>query len=241
MTVFGKIVVVAAMAGFVAGAFETAAHHFGTAAIIAKAEIFEKAAGETQGATGTPSIAASNSMAAMSHDADAMAWEPKEGFQRTALTVLADILKDIGFALLLATAYALHGREVDWRKGLYWGLAGFATFTLAPGLGLPPEIPGTASAPLLDRQIWWVATAIATGAGLGLLFLTQRAAWALAGVALLVLPHVFGAPQPAEYRSAAPESLTHQFVAAAVITSLLFWVVLGSLSGFLYKRIQATA
>ena len=43
MTVFGKIVVVAAVAGLVAGALETVAHHFGTAAIIAKAEGFEKA------------------------------------------------------------------------------------------------------------------------------------------------------------------------------------------------------
>ena len=236
MTVFGKIVVVAAIAGLVAGAFETAAYHYGTAAIIAKAEVFEKAADEPQGIT-----AVDTSMAGMSHEADAAAWEPKEGFQRTALTVLSGILKDVGFALLLAAAYALSGREVDWRKGLYWGLAGFATFTLAPGLGLPPEVPGTAAAPLLDRQIWWVATAAATGAGLAMLFLTQRAAWVLGGVGLLVLPHVFGAPQPVEYKSAAPESLAHQFVVAAVITSLLFWVVLGSLTGFLYKRFRATA
>ena len=69
----------------------------------------------------------------------------------------------IGFALLLVSAYAFSGASVDWRRGLYWGLAAFATFTLAPGLGLPPEVPGTSAAPLLDRQIWWVATAVATG------------------------------------------------------------------------------
>ncbi len=241
MTVFSKIVLVAAIAGLVAGAFETAAYHYGTAAIIAKAEVFEKAADQAQAtAAMTPaaSAATDNSMAGMSPGADTMAWEPAEGFQRTALTVLSGILKDVGFALLLAAAYSLCGREVDWRKGLYWGLAGFATFALAPGLGLPPEVPGTASAPLLDRQIWWVATALATGAGLAMLFLTRRGAWALAGVGLLVLPHIFGAPQPAEYKSAAPESLAHQFLVAAAITSLLFWVVLGSLTGFLYKRFQ---
>jgi cobalt transporter subunit CbtA len=236
MTVFRTIVFVAAIAGLVAGVFETAAYHYGTAAIIAKAEVFEKAADEAQGAS-----VAGNAMAGMSHDVDAAGWEPKEGFQRTALTVLSGILKDVGFALLLVGAYTLSGREVDWRKGLYWGLAGFATFTLAPGLGLPPEVPGTASAPLLDRQIWWVTTAAATGAGLAMLFLTRRATWALAGVGLLVLPHMFGAPQPAEYKSAAPELLAHQFVVAAVITSLLFWALLGSLTGFLYKRFQATA
>jgi len=241
MTVFRRIVLVAALAGLVAGAFETVAYRIGTAAIIAKAEVFEKAADKAQAATGGSSTATDNSVAGMSHGSDAMAWEPREGFERTALTVLSGILKDVGFALLLAAAYALSGRDVDWRKGLYWGLAGFATFTLAPGLGLPPEVPGTASAPLLDRQIWWVATAAATGAGLAMLFLTKRAAWALAGVALLVLPHVFGAPQPAEYKSAAPELLAHQFVVAAVVTSLLFWSILGSLSGFLYQRFPATA
>jgi cobalt transporter subunit CbtA len=234
MSVFNRIVIVAALAGLIAGVFVTAAHHFGTAAIIAKAEVFEKAADAAAPMT-------SSDMAGMSHSDGSAMWEPKDGFERTAFTVLADMLTGIGFALLLASAFVLSGRDVDWRKGIYWGLAGFATFTLAPGLGLPPEVPGTASAPLLDRQIWWVATAMATGAGLAMLFLTQRAAWALAGVALLVLPHIFGAPQPVEYKSAAPESLAHQFVVAAVITSLLFWVVLGSLTGFLYKRFQATA
>ena len=235
MTVFRKIVCVAALAGLVAGLFETVVHHFGTAAIIAKAEVYEKAADEAAATT-----TAGSSMTGMAHDSDAMAWKPKDGFQRTALTVLGDILKDIGFALLLVSAYIFSGREVDWRKGLYWGLAGFATFTLAPGLGLPPEVPGTAAAPLLDRQIWWVATALATGAGLGLIFFGRRALLVLAGVGLLVLPHIFGAPQAAEYKSAAPESLAHQFVVAAMITSLLFWLVLGLLTGLLYKRFQPT-
>jgi cobalt transporter subunit CbtA len=238
MSVFRTIVFVAALAGFVSGIFVTAAHHFGTAAIIAKAEVYEKAAEAMT--TGTPAMSASD-MADMPQSGGEAMWEPKDGLERTAFTLLADVLTGIGFALLLASAFVISRREVDWRRGLYWGLAGFATFTLAPGLGLPPEVPGTAAAPLLDRQIWWMATALATGAGLALLFLTQRAALALAGVGLLVLPHVFGAPQPAAYKSAAPESLAHEFVVAAVITSLLFWILLGSLSGFLYKRFQATA
>jgi cobalt transporter subunit CbtA len=244
MSVFSRIIIVAALAGLVAGIFVTAAHHFGTAAIIARAEVFEKAAdapapAATGGATSTDTSSAG--MAGMSHADESAAWEPKNGFERTAFTVLADVLTGVGFALLLASAFVISGREIDWRKGLFWGLAGFITFTLAPGLGLPPEVPGTASAPLLDRQIWWVATAVATAAGLSLLFLTQRISLALAGLALLVLPHIFGAPQPAEYKSAAPELLAHQFVVAAVITSLLFWAVLGTLTGFLYKRFQPAA
>ena len=115
MTVFGKIVVVAAIAGLAAGALETVAHHFGTAAIIAKAEVFEKAADQAQGGS-APSAGAGGSMAGMpmvGMPQDGATWEPKEGFQRSALTALSDILKDIGFALLLAAAYTLSGREVD--------------------------------------------------------------------------------------------------------------------------------
>jgi predicted cobalt transporter CbtA len=76
------------------------------------------------------------------------AWEPEDGIEKTAYTLLADLLTGIGFALLLAAGLALQGGTVTWRTGPFWGLAGFATFTLAPGLGLPPELPGTETAPL---------------------------------------------------------------------------------------------
>lgn len=229
MGAFRRIFVVAALAGLIAGLLATAAHHFGTAAIIAKAEVFEKAA-EAKGA-------AADAMPGMDHEAPA--WEPEDGLQRTLYTALADVLTGIGFALLLVSAYAFSGAAVDWRRGLYWGLAAFATFTLAPGLGLPPEVPGTSAAPLLDRQIWWIATAVATGGGLAAIFLGRKAVWVVGGIVLIVLPHLIGAPQPAEHTAAAPESLAHQFIVAAVVTSLLFWLVLGSLTGFLYKRIAA--
>src|SRR5262249_21204932 len=159
--------------------------------------------------------------------------------QGTLFTAAADVLTGIGFALLLVSAYAFSGASVDWRRGLYWGLAAFATFTLAPGLGLPPEVPGTSAAPLLDRQLWWIGTAVATGGGPAAAFLGGRGAWVGRGVLPGLLPPPIGAPQPAEHTSAAPESLAHQFIVAAVVTSLLFWLVLGSLTGFLYKRIAA--
>jgi cobalt transporter subunit CbtA len=234
MAVFRRIFIIAALAGLIAGLLVTVAHHFGTAAIIAKAEIYEKAADTAAGAP-------ADAMPGMDHDHGAAAWEPEDGLQRTAFTALADILTGIGFALLLVSAYALSGAEVNWRKGLYWGLAAFATFTLAPGLGLPPEVPGTSAAPLLDRQIWWVATAVATGGGLAAIFLGRRTTWVIAGIALIVLPHLVGAPQPTAPASAAPESLAHQFIVVAVGTSLLFWLALGSLTGFLYKRMAPAA
>jgi len=135
----------------------------------------------------------------------------------------------------------LRGRRYNWQTGLYWGLAGFAAFTLAPGLGLPPEVPGTEAAPLLARQVWWVATVAGTCGGLACLFFGRKPLWCLAGIALLVTPHIYGAPQPAEFKSAAPEAIEHQFIVAVVITSLVFWAAARTLSGYFYKRIVRPA
>lgn len=242
MQAFRRIVFAAALAGLVAGVVATLLHQFGTVGLILQAEVYEKAAEAAIPAASEPTVAAATEadMQAMPEHAG-HEWEPADGFERTAFTLLADIITGVGFALLLVAGFALRGGAVDWRKGLYWGLAGFAAFALAPGLGLPPELPGTESAPLLDRQIWWVATAAATAGGLALMFFTKQALWALAGVLLIALPHIYGAPQPTEYKSLAPESLEHQFVVAALVTSLLFWAALGSLSGFFYQRLGRAA
>jgi predicted cobalt transporter CbtA len=55
-------------------------------------------------------------------------------------------------------------------------------------------------------------------------------------VVLIALPHIVGAPQPAQPGGVAPESLQHQFIALAIGSALLFWVVLGALTGAFFKR-----
>ena len=182
MPLFRRIVLAAALAGLIAGLAATLAHAFSTVPLIFQAETYEEAA------------------PAHEHD---HGWQPEDGVERTSLTVLADVLTGVGFGLLLVSAYTLRGRDVGWREGLCWGLAGFATFSLAPGLGLPPELPGTAAAPLLDRQLWWLATAAATGGGLALILLRRGPAAVVAGLALLALPHLVGAPVPEAPSSAA--------------------------------------
>ena len=84
-------------------------------------------------------------------------WALEEGPERTFLTVLANILTATAFALLLTASYALTG-DVDWRRGILWGLAGFAVFHLAPSLGLPPEVPGSMAAPMSATVTPWVRT-----------------------------------------------------------------------------------
>jgi len=216
------------------GAVVTAAQLFSTVPLILKSEVYERAA-EAAAASGSATHEHTDHQHA-DHDHDAAAWEPKEGLQRNLFTAGANILTAVGFALLLAGIYALRGHPVTWHEGLLWGIGGFLVFTAAPGLGLPPELPGVPTAPLQIRQIWWVATAAATASGLGLLVF-KRAAWAaVLGFGLIVLPHLIGAPRLTETHTAVPEALSHQFVVAVTLTSLLFWVLLGSLTSLAYRR-----
>jgi cobalt transporter subunit CbtA len=235
MSVFRSIVLSAIVVGFVSGAAITVVQFFSTVPLILKGELYER---------GTPEAAAKPHSSAHEHSAGseepgAAAWEPKEGLERNAFTAAANILTAIGFALLLAGIYALRGHPVQWHEGLLWGLGGFVVFTVAPGLGLPPELPGIPAAPLAARQLWWIVTAAATAAGLYLIFF-RRAAWAAVfGLCLIVSPHLFGAPQLSETHSAVPAALSHQFVVAVTLTSLLFWVLLGTLTSIAYRRLSA--
>ena len=244
METFRRLFIAAASAGILSGLFVTLVHQVTTVPVILDAEVYEKAADAAAEQKAAAAPATDQSVSGMdmahddAHDHGAAEWEPQDGFERTAYTVLADLLTGIGFSLLLIAAYAISGRAVDWRAGLFWGLAGFTVFILAPGLGLPPEVPGTAAAPLTERQVWWLATAVVTAAALAILFYAKpsRPIWYAVAVALLVAPHLIGAPQPTEYSSAAPELLAHRFIVATTVAALLFWAAAGALTGFFYQR-----
>ncbi len=228
MNAFRRLVFTALIAGLVTGGLISLAYYFGAAPIIARAEVFEQAAAG-------PAPAHSHGDAAAPHSHDATERAPQDGIERTAYTVLANMVTAVAFSLLLVAVLELWGGNVNWRSGLLWGLGGFAAFTLAPSLGLPPELPGTAVAPLAMRQVWWSATVVATVGGLALLLLQRRPVWLAAGVVLLVAPHLHGAPHPVEFSSTAPESLTREFILVATLTSLLFWGILGTLTGLVFK------
>ncbi len=230
MTILRRLVFAAACAGLLTGLFVTVLHQVGTVPLILRAEMFERAAEQAAPAhdhpAGTPAA----------HDHNAPSWQPQDGLERTAYTALADILTAIAYGLLLAAGLALLGADPTWRTGLWWGLAGFAAFTLAPGLGLPPEVPGTEAGPLLARQLWWGTTAALTAGGLALLAYGRHWAWPACAVLLIALPHLWGAPRPAEITSAAPEALVRQFVAAVTVVSFLTWAVLGTSTAYFYRR-----
>lgn len=231
---------VALLAGIGAGVVNWAAHMFGTSPLILDAEVYETAGEATAPATtdaAAPAEATTHTHEDGSehvHDADA--WAPADGWERNLYTLGADVVTGVGFALLLTAAIVVFGKGADWRRGLLWGLAGFACFTLAPSFGLPPELPGTEAAPLLQRQLWWIGTAISTGAGLYAAAKLRNLAGYAIGLVLIALPHVIGAPQPETPGGLAPEELEHKFIIVAVATSLVFWLVLGVLTGAFFKR-----
>lgn len=230
MDYFRNIVVVAALAGAIAGLGMTVAQQLTTVPLILKAETYEAqvATAHDHGDAAAPQGGA--------HQHDHDGWSPTDGVERTLFSALANIVTGIGFALLLVAVSELFGGIRDWRQGLFWGLAGFAVFTLAPGLGLPPELPAMPAAELGARQLWWVGTAVATAIALGLLVYGRSAVAALAAIVLLVMPNLIGAPQPVSYESPIPEGLHHSFVVAVVLTTLLFWVLLGGLAGLFRGR-----
>jgi cobalt transporter subunit CbtA len=230
-----RVFVVGLIAGLIGGVALTAVQSFKIVPLIAVAEVYEEAAAAHQ----HEGAGHADGSAAHEHEA---AWEPAPGFQRIALTFLANLIIAVGFGLVLSGGFALRqavgGHVTDAREGLLWGFAGFAAFALAPSLGLPPEPPGMISADIVARQVWWLGTAFATCGGLALIAFSRSPLRWLAGAVLLVLPHLVGTPLRPEGHDAIPASIAAQFVAASLVTSVVFWSVLGVSAGWLYDTLS---
>lgn len=162
------------------------------------------------------------------HDHEHAATDP--GAARDGLTVLFYVLTYCGFALVAAGAMAVarsRGHAPGMAEGLLWGVAGFVIVQMAPALGLPPELPGTPAANFDDRQMWWLMTVGLTALGLGLMAFGPNLVSRLAGVALLALPHIVGAPHLDGFAGVAPPELASAFAARSLAAGLVAWTVLG--------------
>jgi len=155
--------------------------------------------------------------------------------QRTILTIIANLLAGVAFALLLNTALVL-ARDEGWRAGALWGLGGYLAFLLAPSIGLPPEFPGVVVENIFTRQLWWIGTAIATAAGLILILRIRKLPFVFTGIILLGLPHLIGVPG-SHAPVITPNLLLSAFTHAILLTNLAFWIVLGVVSGLLQERL----
>jgi cobalt transporter subunit CbtA len=230
MKLFQRIFFAAVLSGLAAGVAMSAVQQWQVTPLILEAEVFESAAPAAEPA------GHSHEAGAPAHEHDADAWAPQDGAERVFYTVLANLLNSIGFALLLGAVAVLAGLEITARNGIVWGLAGFAAFQLAPAFGLAPELPGMVAADLGARQLWWWATAIATGlAALGIAKFRNWPA-VVVGAALILAPHIFGAPLAPDEPTAVPAHLATEFAAKSLGAGAVFWLVVGPLFGWLNER-----
>jgi len=227
-----RVIFAAILAGFVAGLVMSAAQLSLVTPQILKAETLEKA----DNSTAKPGNHHHATVGDHTDHHNATAWAPKDGFERVAFSVLANVLVGIGFAMVLGAATMLTGIELTLANGVTWGLMGFLVFMLAPSAGLSPELPGMPVADLLPRQIWWWATAAATAAALVISAKFGSISARIGAVILIALPHIVGAPQPGNHHSDVPAALAASFVANSIAVSAVFWIVLGLSLGYLLSR-----
>jgi cobalt transporter subunit CbtA len=234
-----RVLKAALVAGFLAACVAATLQTFLTSPLILRAETYEKAASPQAHAVGP------GGLIHLAHDhhapADAAeegsAWEPGEGLPRIAFMALATLVSGVGYASILAALLLAAGREIDPHTALRWAIGGFLAVSLAPAVGLPPELPGMGGAHLAERQIWWVCTALGTGLGLYLITNVRHHAAVGIGFIAIVLPHLIGAPHAAEAGSSdVPAVLAAQFAARSLAVAFAFWSTLGLGLGWYWTR-----
>jgi cobalt transporter subunit CbtA len=230
-----RILATGLMAGVLAGVIVSGLQHVTTTPLIFKAETYEKSEGG-HSHTHAPVAPAQGTEAAPGSQELADEWSPADGIERTAFTTLATVGAGIGFAFILISLVVASGATLTARSGALWGAAAFVATGLAPALGLPPELPGSAAAELMHRQVWWIGTVLATGIGLWLIARTTGTLAILLGIALIVTPHVIGAPHPAEFTSEVPAEIAGHFTASSLVVHAVLWVLVGSIAGLIWQR-----
>lgn len=257
-----RMVTSALFAGFAAGLFAALLHFAFVQEKILLAEEYETGAAVHYAGVATTDQA-SHDMAAMDTDEaaadgavagdtaaveahDHKAHDHSDGdeaspLMRNTLTVLFHALLYCSYALILVAGFALaerSGKRVTARDGLLWGIAGFVAVQLAPAMGLEPELPGTLSAPLLDRQVWWAATALCSGAALAMIGYGRTLVWVALAVVLFALPHIIGAPELETFSGVAPPEVAASFAARSLGLGLATWSLMGWLAGWFWADKQ---
>lgn len=242
-----RVLAVGLLAGLIAGVSVAVMQAFTTTPLIIAAETYENAPAHHHAFSASPPIVravATNAPArlipvhqATGEHADDT-WTPADGWERTFYTGTATVGTAVGFAFLLLAGMLSAGGAITERRAIGWAAAAFAATGLAPAMGLPPELPGMDAAGLIDRQIWWIATAVASTVALWLFLRSETFAPKVLAFALLVLPHAIGAPQLAEaHASSVPADLAARFAATSLAVQASLWVLTGFFVGILWPRI----
>ena len=177
------------------------------------------------------------------------AWAPEDGVQRIFSTMTANITIAIAYALVMISLMALHDAKsskpkISAKQGALWGIAALLALFIAPALfGLHPEVPGTVAAELINRQQWWMFCAGISVVGIAVVYYSSNK-YKFIGVLLLATPHIIGAPLPESHGfantdpSAVSElsQLTSEFFLMTSLGMAIFFILLGTLSGWVVKR-----
>jgi cobalt transporter subunit CbtA len=223
--VIQRLLAVGLLAGLLAGLAVAVLQHVATTPLILAAEVYEDAAAHAHAGEAT---------AANEH---AHEWEPAPGLERTAATSVATAVTATGYAFLLLALMLLAGEKIEPRRAALWGACAFAATGLATSLGLAPELPGSAEGELGARQLWWIATAACTGAGLFALLRVEPPLAKALGLALVLAPHLVGAPQPPAPESTVPAELAARFTATSIALHAVLWVLVGVAVGFVWRAL----
>ena len=244
---FRNILLSAILVGVFSGLLYGLFQHFQISPIIYAAEAYEVAEDATD-AVETPA-AHSHAEAAGHHEHNEEAWGPEDGAERIGYTIGADIAIGIAYALFMISLMALHNLKANKPKltmatGAAWGIASMIIFFAAPAMfGLHPEVPGTEAAILENRQGWWLLCVALTAAGIAVLYYAPIK-FKLGGLLLAATPHIIGAPMPEHHGFAntdpqaieALTQLTTQFYLFTAVGMVIFFVLLGALSGLAVQR-----
>ena len=170
--------------------------------------------------------------------AEAWAEGDESTLSRNFQSVLWMLGTYVGFAFVLVAGFGLaenSGHKITAKNGIIWGVAGYAAFSLAPSIGLPPELPGAAAADLNIRQIWQISTMVATLAGIAAIgFGKNWLVWG-AGIVAIALPHIIGAPGFDDYTGVTPPEMAAHFASVTLGLGVISWVVMGLIAGYFWE------
>ena len=236
----GKLVAGALVAGVGAGLFAAALQFVFVQPLLLEAELYESGQRVHFAGVANPENGADAVHDHADHDHAAVSARP--GITRNAMSVLFSVFVYTGYSLILIAAIAAavgRGHVLTLRKGLLWGLAGFVAVQFAPAAGLPPELPGTSAADLFSREIWWGMTGLATAAGLWIVAFGSGPVGVVSAAALILAPHLVGAPHPVELAGTPPPELASLFASRTLAVGMAVWAVLGLLGAQMWLREDA--
>lgn len=220
---FSRIITSAVFAGAAAGLLIALLQYVFVQPVLLHAELYETSALVHFGADPVSAIQ------------DVAGFDPL----RDGLSVLFTMLTYCGYAFILVALMSVaekRGAVINTRNGMIWGLMGFIAAHLAPAFSLPPEVPGVAAADVLMRQYWWFATVTLAAIAMWLIAFHFTMVGIGAAVVLLLVPHIIGAPQPAEFTGPVPTEIGALFAARALTVGLAAWIILGAFCAYFWNN-----